>query len=372
MGVVGVSGGGLPHNAALHTASPLGEDARVLLRARALALVVVLPGCFHPNYDHVRCGTGDACPSGLQCSAQGFCELPGGGGTDAGSSTGSDGGSSAPPDCFGHWMDGSVVIDGSTVKEITELSSTGQDLEPWISNDGLRMYFSRDLTPPGPGDIYFASRNSPTGTFGMATAVTNLNTTGHEARAWLTSDELTVALSTTRDGPLSIDMATRGAGQPFATPDNSHLAMVNAQGSERVDPFLTDDLLRLYFSANTGPGGEFQLWIAARSTAADDFDAPSLVPGINDNSLNEFVPTLYRGERLLVFSSYPNNATVDMYYATRSSATGSFGTAAQIPTVNTSSNEIGPVLSHDGCELYFASDRDADQHYHLFHARVTN
>jgi Tol biopolymer transport system component len=279
-------------------------------------------------------------------------------------------GSIAPPGCFGHWMDGSVAIDTETVKEVMELSSAGHDLEPWISNDGLRMYFSRDLTPPGHGDIYFASRSSPTGNFGTATAVTNLNSTGHEGRAWLTSDELTLALSTAHDGPLDIHMTTRGVGQPFGTPDNRHLAMVNAKGSMRFDPFVTDDLRRLYFSSDTGPSGKWQLWIAARSTPGDDFGTPSLVPGITDNSFNYFAPALYQDEQLVVFSSFANNATADLYYATRSSATGSFGTAVQIPKVNTSSSEIDPVLSQDGCELYFASDRDADHRFHLFRARI--
>lgn len=49
---------------------------------------------------------------------------------------------------------------------------------------------------------------------------------------------------------------------------------------------------------------------------------------------------------------------------------GSPNATRVIPTVNTPSNEIDPVLSQDGCELYFASDRDADGHYHLFHAAV--
>ena len=267
-------------------------------------------------------------------------------------------------------MDGSVAIDASTVAEITELSSTGHDLEPWISSDGLRIYFSRDLAPAGHGDIYFASRGSPTGMFAAATPVTNLNTGGQEGRAWLTSDELAIALSTTHDGPLNINMNTRAAGQRFGTPDNGHLAMVNATGSQHYDPFLTDDLLRLYFSANTGPSSKLELWLATRSTAADDFDPPSRVPGINDSSLNEFGAALYQGERLLVYNAAPNGDTFELWYATRSTATGSFGNPAKIPTVNSGFDELDPVLSADGCELYLASRRVGGK-YHLFRARVT-
>lgn len=269
-------------------------------------------------------------------------------------------------------MDGSVAIDPSTVTEITELSSAGQDVAPWISRDGLRMYFSRDGVPLGHGDIYFASRGSPTATFAAATPVVNLNSPGEEGRVWLTSpDELTIAVSTTHDGPLDIHMNTRAATQPFGTPDSVHLAMVNAEGTQRYDPFLTDDLLRLYFAANTKPGGKLQLWVATRATPGDDFGAPSPVPGIADNSLNESGPALYQDERLVLFSSFPNNAPVDLYYATRSRVTDSFGAAARIPTVDTTASEIDPVLSHDGCELYFASDRDPGGHFHLFHAQIT-
>jgi Tol biopolymer transport system component len=145
--------------------------------------------------------------------------------------------------------------------------------------------------------------------------------------------------------------------------------MVNAKGSRRFEPFLTDDLLRLYYTADSGPSNKWQLWLAARPTANDDFDAPSLV--VSDNSINYFAPALYQGEQLVLFSSFPNNQTTDMFYATRSGATGPFGTPVKIPTVNTGSSEAEAVLSPDGCELYFTSDRDAGGHFHLFHAQIT-
>jgi hypothetical protein len=346
-----------------------------VLRWVRRAALLLLPGCFHPVYDRPACGSHGECPAGLTCSAALVCES-GSTGTpvDARVGDGAGGAADGPgaaAGCFGHWMDGSVAINAATVAEITELSSSGQEDAPWISSDGLRIYFSRDLTPPGHGDVYFASRSSPTEPFGMAALVTNVSTAGQEGRAWLTSDELTVAVSTTYDGPLDIDMITRPAGQPFGTPTNTHLAMVNARGSMRIDPFLTDDLLRLYFAADTGPGARWQMWIATRATVGDDFGAVSLVPGVNDSSLNEIAPTLYQNEQLLLFSSFPTAAAPDLYYATRSSATGNFGPAAKIPTVNTSSSEAWAVLSHDGCELYFASDRDFTAKLHLFHAQVT-
>lgn len=282
--------------------------------------------------------------------------------------SGADDAPGAAPGCWPHWMDGSVAIDASTVKEITELSSPGQDVDPWISSDGLRIYFSRDPSSLFHGDVQLASRTSPTGTFTGAAPVTNFNTPNDEGRAWLTSNELAVALSTAHDGPLNIYMITRAAGDPFGTPVNTHMAMVNAKGSMRFEPFLADDLLRLYFTADSGPASKWQIWVAARATASDDFGNPSLV--IDDNSMNYFAPALYQNEQLLLFSSFPNNQPVDLYYATRPGATGPFGTPVKIPTVNTpGASEGEAVLGPDGCELYFTSDRNAG-HFHLFHAQV--
>lgn len=324
-----------------------------------LALCVILTAC------------------GFRSSATGG-DGAGGGGSDAaidGTGGGSGDGSSAATDCWSHWMGGSLAIDASTVQEIMELSSAGDDRNPWISDDGLRMYFSRDLLT-NTGDIYFTSRTSPTGTFDPPVPVANLNTTGREGRVTLTPDELALAISTERGSTLGhpqIDMETRNPGDMFASPNTTYLNAVNAVGTQRFDPFLTSDLLRLYFAADTGTGGTFQLLVAARASATVDFGTPALIPGTQDDTVNKADPTLYQGEQLLVFSSLPPGpgANADLYYATRSSTADDFGTPIQIPTVDTDVNEIDPMLSHDGCELYFASDRDITGNLHLFRAQIT-
>src|SRR5262249_30574888 len=137
-----------------------------------------------------------------------------------------------------------------------------------ISDDGLRMYFSRDLLPANTGDIFFTSRTSPTGTFASPVPVANLNTNGKEGRVTLTPDELALAISTERgssQGHPLIDMETRNPGDMFASPNTTHLNAVNGVGTQRLDPFLTSDLLRLYFAADTSSQGTFQLLVAART-----------------------------------------------------------------------------------------------------------
>jgi len=53
-------------------------------------LVLFVSACFHPNYDHPRCGPNGECPSGLTCSAQLICEGIGSGGMPSPDASASD------------------------------------------------------------------------------------------------------------------------------------------------------------------------------------------------------------------------------------------------------------------------------------------
>lgn len=288
---------------------------------------------------------------------------------DSGTGSGSDSGSDAGSDCLLQWREHRVKISDSSVHEITELSSTGDDRNPWISDDGKRIYFSRDTGAMTGSDIYVAVRASPTSQFTPPVTVPNLNSAKREGRPSLTSDESILVLSTDRDGPINIALTDTFSGT-LGVPGGAHLAEVNQIGTERIDPFLTGDGLHLYFASDTGPGKKLQLLVATRPSIADDFAPPVNVPGIDDNAVNQADPALSRDELVLVYSAYPNNEAGELWYATRTTSTGDFGPPEQVPGVSTDSSEFDPVLSPDGCDLYFASNR-RDSKYHLFHAQVT-
>jgi hypothetical protein len=295
-----------------------------------------------------------------------------GGGSDAGSGSGSDGGSTAATGCFPHWIDGTVSIDPATVQEITELTSAGNDRNPWISDDGLRMYFTRDQGTSNTSDVYFTSRSSTALPFDPPDLLPNLSSSGREGRVWLTPDELSLVESSERSGPMDIHLVTRGQGQGFGSPSRNHLNSVNAVGTHRDDPFLSQGGLRLYLSADSGPAGKQQLLIAMRPNLNADFGAPTLVPGTRDNSSNMTDPTLYQDEQVLVFSAFPQGSTnVDLWYAKRPAVTADFGPPIPIPGIATTGIELDPVLGDNGCELYFSSTRKGDGKLHLFHARIT-
>ena len=282
-------------------------------------------------------------------------------------------GPTSPVDCLAQWRNHTVQIASSSVQEIAELSSAGDDRRPWISDDGLRLYFARDLLmgPPS-GDLYVASRTSTSQPFtAPGGPIPNLNSLRLEGRPSLTSDELMIALSTNRDGQFDINISTRAAGAGFGTADATHLGPVNALDNLRLDPFLSVDGLRLYLAIDHGQvNNKLQIMVSTRASIGDDFSTPSLVPGVDDSTVNQLSPALSRDERILFYAASTNAMKGDLRYATRASATAAFDSPHEVPGVNTDDNESDPVLSPDGCELYFASTRGDHSHYHLYRAEV--
>lgn len=295
------------------------------------------------------------------------------GATGDGAGGGSGDGPSETTDCLQHWIDGTLSL--STPQELTGLSSAGDDRDPWLSVDGLRMYFASNRA--GTNDIYLATRTATTQPFSSPALLPNLRTTDHqEDRASLTADELTLVLSSDRAGTGTSDiyLITRNApADTFGTPLLDHMAAVNAGGASNYDPFLSRDGSRLYFAPDP-PGGTTpqQIVFATRGTTGGDFGAPVSVPGVNDvaGAINAD-PAVTLDERIIMFTSNRSGGQFDLWYATRASPGDPFGTPIRIPNVNSTARDGDPILSADGCDLYLSSTRDDGSHHHLFHAQVT-
>jgi Tol biopolymer transport system component len=333
-----------------------------------LAIVVVLSGCgFQSQAEGSNAPGGDA--PGSDASGHDAS------GNDA-SSDGSDGSS----DCFQHWLDGSVDIKASTVKELTNLSSSGVDRDPWISADGLLLYFARNPGGHGKSDIYVAKRTSVSQDFANPATLDNLDTGDDEGRASVSGDDLILVFSGNHNvpnGKFQIITSTRGdVGKPFASPtveEQALVASVNIASDDYFDPFLTRDGLKLYFTGDpNGAAPPAPKIMMATRAAGQNFMAATPAPAIN-SGIGESDPALSRDERIIVFTSQRpagGSGGTNLWYATRQNATADFSAPRLIPAVNGDAEDGDPMLSDDGCELYFASNRSGNT-YHLFHAQVT-
>ena len=279
----------------------------------------------------------------------------------------------APAGCLGQWLAGDPKI--ASPSELMALTTTGQERDPWISADGLTLYFSRDPQGSVKSDVVRASRSSTTQPFGNVVVPANLNTNANETRASLTADDRTLVLSSDRDGQSDIYLATRNPSEiEFPSPTTDFTANVNMPAALHLDPFLNADGTRLYLAPFSPPGQSQRIVVATRTSGNPQFSTPVAVAGIASPGANDADPAVTADERIIVFSSNRGGGgggKTDLWYATRSDLQHDFGAPRPIPKVNGGDEDGDPMLSADGCVLYFASTRKGGGNYHLYTAKLT-
>jgi Tol biopolymer transport system component len=153
-------------------------------------------------------------------------------------------------------------VDFSEPVPILGVNSTGLDLLPELSPDGLTLRFE-SVRPGGSGssDLWVAERSLPSGPFGAPRPLSELNTTGREEGFSLSRDQLTIVFSSNRGGSgMDLWVATRGAvDAAFGTPEP--LSALNSTAVE-LDPALSLDGREIFFVSTRG--GAHRIWHASR------------------------------------------------------------------------------------------------------------
>jgi Tol biopolymer transport system component len=142
---------------------------------------------------------------------------------------------------------------------VSELNSAAQETSPVMTPDGLRIVMTSARVSGGP-DVFTGVRASASEPWMPIVEQTALNTAGHEGSPFLTADGLTVYFDTDRDGTLDIYMSTRASvTDPF--PPAVPLTEINTAAGEE-DPWVSPDGHHLFFySTRDGIPG---LWESSR------------------------------------------------------------------------------------------------------------
>lgn len=192
--------------------------------------------------------------------------------------------------------------------------------------------------------------------FQVPVPVPGLTSDGEEYGIWLTPDELTAYFASDRDdlgGPGDYDLyrARRSSiAEPFAQP--SLVPILNTAFSERK-AVLAVDGLRLFFSSDRpGLGAGEDIYVSTRPNTLSDFGVPGLLSGIN-SAQGDLVHSVTSDGRYLYFDRPATSTERDIFLFDLSTATPA-GPVTELVSVY---DEGHAVASADQLTVYWATTR---------------
>lgn len=258
-----------------------------------------------------------------------------------------------PPPC-------DVTKPFGTLTDLAAVNSNSEDMWGWFSQDLLTIYFSGTATNSSDINLYEAKRSSPTGTFSTPVLMGPINTTSTEDRPVVTADGLTLFAHSNPTGTVHIYVATRTSTAAQFGP----LALVsgiNSTGNAvEADPWISGDGLTMYFASTRD--GSYDIFRATRAnTTSPTFDTPVAVAELNMTASVEDAPVVSPDGLEIFFASNraaTSNGRNDIWHATRATAADGFGTPSMLSELSGTTSEDFPTwVSPDRCTLLLTSDR---------------
>ncbi len=231
---------------------------------------------------------------------------------------------------------------------VAEINTQSDEGAPFLTYDGLTLYFSRDR--PHPQWLYSATRVSPEGPFGTVQALTGINSSGSSANySWVSPDNLRLYYYTSQH---VIKISER------ALPDDPWLGgadvpELNALGGV-ANPSLTPDELTIVFTGTSVSGGlgGYDIWMGTRTDTSSPFGNFHNLTEINSSAW-DFHPRLSSDALTLYFAS-ERNGDGQLFRATRPDVYSSFGAPEHLDFFDSPGTWLEyPAISADGQSLYF-------------------
>jgi Tol biopolymer transport system component len=204
-----------------------------------------------------------------------------------------------------------------TAAPVGGINTGGSHEHPAITADGLIIV--TDTNQFGGNtqtDIGLATRANVAQDFGAEATVANVDTTNQEVDPWISADGLTLLFGSDRvNQEYRVFMATRASSSsPFGTP--VEVPGINDTAATDSGGVLSQDGLEIFFySTRTGGSGQSDIWHATRASTTASFDAPTNVSELNTSNI-ELTSWLSPDRCRILFSS-DRLGTYDLWMATR-------------------------------------------------------
>jgi hypothetical protein len=227
-----------------------------------------------------------------------------------------------------------------------------------MSGDQLELYFSSTRFGLR-GDIYVLTRPDVMTAWSPPVAAGALNTTEWEATPEISSDGLTMWLTSTRLTIMNANdlfVATRAtAGSPWSTPvrvDELSVANTYIYGAAPI----ASGLVMVFASTRSG---NFDLFLTTRASTSEPWNPPQPISELN-TAAGEIDPFLTEDGLRLYFAT-DASGNDEIMVATRSSTTEPFGTPVPLADLNSTANDQDLWMSADGHHVVFSSNRNGDK-----------
>jgi hypothetical protein len=245
--------------------------------------------------------------------------------------------------------------------------SDGAEWGPSLTADGLTLFFAHETSEGA--DLYRATRPDRGVTFSTPVALTDLNNAdADEGTPFVSNDGLRLYFYSNRAGGLGgrdLYVATRSSLAAEFT-SALPLANVNSSASDHL-PRLSSDELTLWFTSSRAEGvGGADLWMASRTSRDAAFGTPTLFEAVNGSSGEESGNLTEDGLVLVFDSTREGSGNSQIFVATRAGVDQAFPSPTTLDIVNSARNEYNVFLTRDERELFFASNREVGSTHRLF------
>ena len=259
-----------------------------------------------------------------------------------------------------------------------DINSANGELAPFISLDGLSLYYSKDTS--GFYDLYVAKRPNRYSPFGNESSLSAINHgTYYDFHPSVTEDGLTMVYHR-GDGDQTVDdhlkiVNRASTSVPFQ--NESTIREISPDTRDYIHEFeahISPDGLTLYFARQVNSTMEVDIYRARRSSRSAAFAPMSSVSGIN-SEYHEFSPFVMADGLTIFFSSHRSGLENKFYMSTRADTSSTFGTPVLIDelSVIADSNYLRNIsLTKEGTEVFldYLNHTDGDGGWDIFHSNV--
>jgi len=247
---------------------------------------------------------------------------------------------------------------------VIEVNTEYEEWTPFLSFDGLSLYFARVRTDTFYyGRIFKATREEPFGPFTSVEEV--FQSRGHVFSPWVSPDNLRMYYHNEVPEGWLLKVSERASAEdPW--PDGVPISELNALGQFLQYPRLTPDELTICFSGRNLPGGQglFDIWMATRPNRTLPFDEIWNLEELNTAAHDKDASVSISSDGLTVVFSSDRNVPYNfqLFMARREHSDEPFGEPEHLAFFDSpGGGSKHPFLTPDGSTLYFMKDLSSSE-----------